>query len=234
MPKPARESSSPIPATPRGVRSSAASAYPESVTRLIDELAKLPGIGRRSAERLAFHILKTPAETALLLARAISDVKAKVRHCERCYNLADSAHADSSLCAICADPARDHALIMVVEQPKDLIALEHTGAYRGVYHVLMGRISPLEGVGPGDITILDLLDRIDEPSKHAGVDIREIVLALNPTLESEGTALYLSEQLATRPHVKLTRLARGVPSGAQLEFASKAVLADAIEGRRSF
>lgn len=208
-----------------------ASAYPESVTRLIDELARLPGIGRRSAERLAFHILKTPKDDALALAHAISDVKKHVRHCPRCYNLADGSRDAAGLCSICADPARDHALVMVVEQPKDLIALEQTGAYRGVYHVLMGRISPLEGVGPGDVTIHDLLKRIDEPEE--GVHVREVVLALNPTLESDGTALYLSQELARRPSVRVTRLARGVPTGAQLEYASKAVLADAIEGRRS-
>lgn len=210
-------------------------AYPNSVTRLIDELARLPGIGRRSAERLAFHILKTPADDALALARAISDVKQSVRHCRVCYNLADAATGDTAgLCAVCADPARDRSMVMVVEQPKDLIALEQTGAYRGLYHVLMGRISPLEGITPGDLTLHDLFERIEQPTRNAGhVGVRELVLALNPTFESDGTALYISSQIARRPGVRLTRLARGVPSGAQLEYASKAVLIDAIEGRRS-
>lgn len=238
--------------------------YPESVTRLIDELAKLPGIGRRSAERLAFHILKAQKPAALALAKAIEDVKLRVRHCRVCYNLADSARdandarvghtADPSsspaetsapaerdgtgrLCAIChgatlTPPSREGAVVMVVEQPKDLIALEQTGMYKGVYHVLMGRISPLEGVGAGDLTVHDLLDRIDTPSLNAGsVPVQEVVLALNPTMEGDGTALYLQEQLARR-NIRVTRLARGLPTGSQLEYASKAVLADAIQGRR--
>lgn len=215
-------------------------AYPESVTRLIDELAQLPGIGRRSAERLAFHILKAPSERALGLARAISDVKQRVRHCAICYNMADAADAVDSasaahaLCAVCSDASRDRAMVMVVEQPKDLIALEHTGAYRGVYHVLMGRISPLENIGPGDITLGDLVKRVNDPAFNvAQTPVRELVLALNPTLESEGTALYLAQKLADTQDLRITRLARGVPTGAQLEYASKAVLADAIEGRRN-
>lgn len=216
--------------------------YPESVTRLIDELARLPGIGRRSAERLAFHILKSPSDSALGLSRAISDVKEKVRHCRVCYNLADASTQDSSLCAICAaasgpNPSRDASTVMVVEQPKDLIALEQTGMYKGVYHVLMGRISPLEGVGAGDLTIADLLARVDDPSRNSGeIPVREVVLALNPTLEGDGTALYLQEELARHgggAGVSITRLARGLPTGSQLEYANKAVLADAIEGRRS-
>lgn len=217
------------------------SAYPESVTRLIDELARLPGIGRRSAERLAFHVLKAPKDEAMALSRAVADVKQKLRHCTVCYNLSDwgtgsdtrSDGGQTGLCAICADDRRDRASVMVVEQPKDLISLEQTGAYKGVYHVLMGRIAPLEGVGPGDLTIHDLLRRIDEPAANAGgVRIGEIVLALNPTLEGDGTGLYLAEQLAKRP-VKVTRLARGLPTGSQLEYANKAVLADAIHGRRT-
>lgn len=219
--------------------------YPESVTRLIDELARLPGIGRRSAERLAFHILKSPKPEALALARAIDDVKGKVRHCRVCYNLADSVggSAAEAMCAICAaavgdaerggrSSARDASVVMVVEQPKDLIALEQTGMYKGVYHVLMGRISPLEGVGPGDLTVRDLLARLDDPALNPGhATIQEVVLALNPTLEGDGTALYLQEQIVKRK-VRLTRLARGLPTGSQLEYASKAVLADAIQGRR--
>lgn len=217
-------------------------AYPESVTRLIDELARLPGIGRRSAERLAFHILKSPKDEAMGLSRAVSDVKQRVRHCSVCYNLTDwtrggvgdvaAETGQSGLCAICADDRRERHAVMVVEQPKDLIALEQTGAYKGLYHVLMGRIAPLEGVGPGDLTISDLLRRIDEPNANAGgVRVTEIVLALNPTLEGDGTGLYLADALARRS-VRITRLARGLPTGSQLEYANKAVLADAIQGRR--
>lgn len=208
------------------------SGYPESVTRLIEELARLPGIGRRSAERLTFHILKATKPEALALAAAIGDVKQRVRHCHVCYNLMDTASAEShGLCTICAEPERDRASVMVVEQPKDLIALEQTGTFKGLFHVLMGRISPLEGVRPGDLTIADLLGRIDDPAHNLGTPVREVILALNPTLEGDGTALYLAGELERRG-VRVTRLARGLPTGSTLEFASKAVLADAIEGRR--
>lgn len=202
--------------------------YPDSVNRLLSGLAKLPGIGRRSAERLAFHILKQDKDEALALAKAIHDVKTTVRHCPVCFNF-----ADDKLCAVCADPKRDHAIVMVVEQPRDLIAIESTGMYRGLYHVLMGRLSPLEGVGPGDITIAQLMERITKPKTNpGGIAITEVILALNPTLEGDGTALYLNETLGAKG-IKVTRLARGLPAGGQLEFATKAVLADAIEGRRS-
>jgi recombination protein RecR len=212
-----------------------AGAYPDSVQRLIDELAKLPGIGRRSAERLAFHILKAGKGEALGLARAIEEVKRTVRHCAVCFNLADVVErraGEGGVCGICSSATRDRSLVMVVEQPKDLIALEQTGMYKGVYHVLMGRISPLDGVGPGDVTIAELLRRVDEPSSNCGGErVKEVILALNPTMEADGTALYIAEQL--REHgASVTRLARGLPTGSQLEYASKAVLADAIEGRR--
>lgn len=241
-PHPARSGGRAAPAKPV-----ASSAYPESVTRLIDELARLPGIGRRSAERLAFHILKSPAPSALALSRAIEDVKQRVSHCRVCYNLTDvagPAHGEdggaSRLCAVCAaavhpDGAgrRDAACIMVVEQPKDLIALEQTGTYRGMYHVLMGRISPLDGITAGDLTVSDLLARVEDRTGagNLGTPVSEVVLALNPTLEGDGTGLYLAQELEKRG-VRVTRLARGLPSGSQLEFASKAVLADAILGRR--
>lgn len=220
---------------PRPTRSSAsnprsAGGYPESVDRLLAEFAKLPGIGRRSAERLAFFVLKQKPEEALALAQAIRDVKTKVRYCPISYNFADT---EGGICPINLDPRRDRSLVMVVEQPRDLIAIEGTGMYRGIYHVLLGRISPLDGVGPEDLTIPQLFDRIDDPSKNAGGEkITEVVLALNPTLEGDGTGLYLAEQLQKRG-VKISRLARGLPSGSQLEYASKAVLADAIMGRQS-
>lgn len=207
------------------------SAYPEAVDRLIAEFSRLPGIGRRSAERLAFHLLKADTPTALRLARAVEDLKKTVRHCEHCFTL-----CDDRLCTICASPKRDRARVLVVEQPKDLIALEQTGMYRGLYHVLMGRLSPLEGVGPDALTIAHLLDRIDRPEKFAppGGDptpIEEVILGLNPTLEGDGTALHLAQELGRRK-VGVSRLARGLPTGGQLEYANTAVLADAIEGRQ--
>lgn len=203
-------------------------AHPESVERLITEFARLPGIGRRSAERMAFHVLKAESGEALRLARAVEDVKRNVRHCSACFNL-----TDADPCPICADARRDRSTVLVVEQPRDLMALEQTGMYRGLYHVLMGRISPLDGVGPGHLTIDHLLRRIARPgSNPGGGTIREVVLGLNPTVEGDGTALFLAEQL--RPMgVRVTRLARGVPSGSQLEHTNKAVLADAIQGRQA-
>jgi recombination protein RecR len=198
------------------------------VERLITELARLPGIGRRSAERLAFHVLKADPGSALALAQAIRDVKETVRHCSTCYNL-----TDADPCPICADPTRERDTVLAVEQPKDLIALEQTCMYRGLYHVLMGRISPLEGVRPEDLTIPDLLARAKDAKKNpGGVPIREVVLGLNPTVEGDGTALYLAEQLKKRG-IKVSRLARGLPTGGSLEYANKAVLADAIQGRQS-
>lgn len=203
-------------------------AYPRAVDALISELAHLPGIGRRSAERLAFHLLRSSTDEAMGLARAIEDVKKSVRHCGVCWNL-----ADSDVCDVCADDSRDRATVLVVEQPKDLIALEQTGMFRGVYHVLMGRLSPLDGVGPGELTLAPLFERVDDPAKNvAGVRVAEVILGLNPTVEGDGTALYLGEQLAGRAGVRVTRLARGLPTGSQLEYANKAVLADAIECRQ--
>lgn len=205
-----------------------ASPYPESVDRLIDEFARLPGVGRRSAERLAFYLLKSAPDDALGLARAISDVKTNVRQCSICFNLCEGDH-----CPICDDPRRERHSVLVVEQPKDLIALEQTGMYKGLYHVLMGRIAPLEGVNPGDLTVDQLLHRVENPAANAGeVRITEVVLGLNPNLEGDGTALYLARELRKRG-VNVSRLARGLPSGSQLEYASKAVLADALTGRQS-
>ena len=192
----------------------------ESVTRLVDEFARLPGIGKKSAERLAYHVLRVPKTEALALAEAIRDVKENVRHCQVCYNL-----AEQDRCSICQDPRRDQGLLCVVEQPRDLIALETTGTFRGLYHVLLGRIAPLEGVGPEQLTIDALVERV-----RAG-NFREVIMGTNPTLEGDGTALYISNLLADVP-VELTRLARGLTAGSVLEFANKEILSDALAGRQ--
>lgn len=196
--------------------------------RLIGAFAELPGIGRRSAERLAFHVLKSPEPEAMRLAHAVADVKRTIRHCRVCANL-----AGEDVCLVCADDRRDRSRVLVVEQPRDLIAIEQTGMFGGLYHVLMGRLSPLDGIGPGELTIERLMARVDDPQTNAGgVRIEEVILGLNPTLEGDGTALFLREQLRSRG-VGVSRLARGLPTGGQLEFASKAVLADAITERRA-
>lgn len=194
----------------------------QSVTRLIEEFAKLPGIGKKSAERLAYHVLRQHESEALALADAIREVKTNVRYCERCYNL-----SESQLCAICQAADRDPSTLCVVEQPRDLIALEETGSYRGLYHVLLGRIAPLEGIGPEQLTIDALIERVREGEIH------EVIMATNPTLEGDGTALHVSNLLAEFP-VSVTRLARGITSGSVLEFSNKAILSDALTGRQKF
>jgi len=196
-------------------------ALPEPLERLMTQLGALPGIGPRSAERIAFHLLRTGKEEALALADAIRDVKEKLRHCSRCFNL-----TDKDPCAICSDPRRDASVIYVVEQPKDVLALEATGVVRGVYHVLLGHIAPLDGVEPGDLTIEPLLERV----RRGGV--KEVVLATNPTVEGDGTALHLHSLLQPLP-VKVTRLARGLAVGSQVEYATRAMLEAAILGRTS-
>ncbi|MCA9311132.1 MAG: recombination protein RecR [Phycisphaerales bacterium] len=202
-------------------------AYPPSVDRLIAEFSRLPGIGRRSAERLAFHVLKSHPDQAMALADAVREVKENVQYCRVCFNFAEEDE-----CAICRDEKRDRACILVIEQPRDLIALETTGMYKGVYHVLLGRISPLDGVTARDLTIRELLARAEAPARNCGgIPVREVILGLNPTLEGDGTGLLLTDELQRRG-VTVSRLARGLPSGSQLEFANKAVLADAIAGRR--
>ena len=201
--------------------------YTESLRRLMDMLGRLPGVGSRSAERMAFHLLKNSREDALALADAIRAVKEQVRHCSLCFNL-----TEADPCSICADASRDQAIICVVEQPKDLLQLESTGIYRGVYHVLLGRIAPLENIHPGDLTIPQLLERVKPAEAQNKPAIREIILATNPTMEGDGTALYLQQELtAIAPHLTVTRLARGLPAGAQIEYSNKAILADAINGR---
>jgi len=194
--------------------------YSETIERLMTELGNLPGIGTRTAERLAFHILKTPDAEALALADAIRDVKTLIRPCSRCFNL-----AEDEFCVICADPRRDHGQICVVEQPKDLLSLEATGSYQGVYHVLMGHIAPLDGVEPEDLTITDLEARV----KAGGVD--EIILATNPTVAGDSTSLYIGGLLKPLG-VKITRLARGLPAGGQIEYSNRSILSDAINERR--
>ena len=202
-------------------------AHPEPLERLITEFVRLPGIGRRSAERMAFHVLKASAEEAMRLSQAVADLKQKIRPCSVCGNL-----TDHEVCRICSSPDRDPSVVLVVEQPRDLIGLEQVGTYRGVYHVLMGRLDPLGGVEPEDLAIQALLDRIADPGRNSrGVAVAEVILGLNPNLEGDTTALYLADRLAGRP-LKVTRLARGLPAGSQLEYASRAVLADAIEGRQ--
>ena len=194
-------------------------AYTQSLNRLIEELSKFPGIGPKTAERLAFHILKSEKSEALALADAIAKLKSTIKQCKQCHNL-----SEGDLCSICADPKRDKTIICVVEQFRDLIALEKTGLCKWVYHVLGGRIAPLEGIEPEDLTIDHLLDRIRKGK------ITEVVMATNPTVEGDGTALYISSLLKPLG-VKVTRLARGLPGGSQIEYAGGAVLTDAILGR---
>lgn len=192
----------------------------ESVAKVIEEFAKLPGIGRKSAERLAYHILRVPQSEALELADAIRNVKENVRYCSVCFNL-----AEEELCGICQDAGRDTTKLCVVEQPRDLMSLEQTGAYRGLYHVLLGHIAPLEGVGPEQLTIEKLVDRV------AAGGFREIVMATNPTVEGDGTALHISN-LLREFDVSITRLARGITTGSVLEYTNKEILTDAMSGRQ--
>jgi recombination protein RecR len=190
------------------------------MNRLIEEFEKLPGIGPKSAERLAFHVLKCRSDEAMALADAIRDVKNKTKRCEICYNFSEQA-----TCEICSDPRREKSLICVVEQPKDVISLEKTGTCKWVYHVLGGHIAPLEGIEPGDLTIQQLVDRV-----HKG-DVKELIMATNPNMAGDGTALYISSLLRATG-VKITRLARGLPTGTTIEYASGKMLNDAIIGRR--
>ena len=197
------------------------SSYTQSIQNLMNELARLPGIGMRSAERIAFHLLKQSQAEAMKLADAIHDVKTRIRHCSVCFNL-----TEADPCSICADPSRDQGLVCIVEQPKDLLALESTGLYNGVYHVLLGRVSPLEGIEPADLTIDALMKRLGSGT------VREVIMGTNPTLEGDGTALHVQSLIGQFPNVAVTRLARGLPSGSSIEYANKNILADAIAGRQ--
>ena len=199
---------------------------PEPVRRLLDGLTQLPGIGKRSAERIAFHLIKDADNQALDLSKSIEDVKNKVVCCAVCNNI-----ADMSPCTLCSDESRDASTVLVVEQPRDLIRLEATGMYKGVYHVLTGRIDPLAGIEPSHLTVTGLINRVDHPQGNAqGQEILEVILGLNPNLEGDSTSLYLASEL-TKRGVKVTRLARGLPSGSQIEYANTQVLSDAIAGR---
>lgn len=191
----------------------------ESLARLKEQLQQLPGIGPRSAERLAFHVLREPRAYAAALAQALLDVKDRIVHCRTCFNL-----TESDPCRICADPTRDQAEIWVVEQPKDVMVLEASGAIRGVYHVLMGHIAPLEGIDADHLTIAGLVDRV----RRGGV--REVVLALNPTIEGDGTALHIQSVLASSG-IRITRPARGLAVGSQLEYATPGMIESAVRGR---
>jgi recombination protein RecR len=192
------------------------------IARLMHELGKLPGIGPKTAERLTHHLLAASRNQVIALADALRAIKDSIRQCRQCCQL-----TEGELCELCSDPRRDASLLCVVEQPRDLAALERSGTYRGLYHVLHGRLAPLDNVGPEQLTIERLLQRI-----RAG-GVTEVIMATNPTLEGDGTALYLSSLLAPLG-VRVTRLARGLPSGSVLEFANSQMLADALEGRRSF
>jgi recombination protein RecR len=190
-----------------------------AVDNLVAQLTRLPSIGQRTAQRLAFHLLQVPKDEALALAHAIAEVKERVRFCDECGNL-----TEEQLCSICLDPRRDRTLICVVEQPVDLVSLERTHEFRGLYHVLGGALSPLDGVEPGDLRIADLLRRVEEEG------VLEVVLATNPNMTGEATAGYLADRL--RDRVKVTRLASGLPVGGDLEYADEVTLGRALSGRR--
>lgn len=198
--------------------------FSPAVQRLVDQLATLPGIGPKTAQRLAFHILRVPKEQALPLAQAIIEVKETVRFCARCFNL-----TEQELCAICRDPRREPETVCVVEEPSDILSIERTHEYRGLYHVLGGALSPLDGIGPEKLNLKQLFDRIDaEP-------ITEVIVATNPNLSGEATALYIAEQLAplvAAGRLRVTRPAAGLPMGADLEYADEVTLGRALKGRR--
>lgn len=194
--------------------------YAGPVQDLIDELGRLPGIGPKSAQRIAFHLLKVSKEDAQRLAGAIVAAKERVRWCTRCYNISEDDE-----CSICADPRRDPTLLCVVEEPRDLVAVEKTGEFKGRYHVLQGAISPIDGTGPEQLRVRELLDRVESEG------VREIILCTNPNLEGEATALYLARTLKPLG-VRVTRLASGLPVGGDLEYADELTLGRALEGRR--
>ncbi len=196
------------------------SSYARPLEVLIDELGRLPGIGPKSAQRIAFHLLNVDRVDVQRLSDALIDVKDKVSFCERCFNV-----AEGSECEICADPSRDDHTVCVVEEPKDIAALERTGAFKGRYHVLMGAINPLEGIGPEQLKVKELATRI------ATEDIEEIIICTNPNLEGETTAAYIARMLKAFDMIKVTRLASGLPVGGDLDYADELTLGRALEGR---
>ena len=193
--------------------------YSKPVEDLIAAFASLPGLGNKSAERIAFHILRLGEDEALQIAEAIRTAKQDLRHCEVCFNITTAER-----CEICSDPGREPSTVCVVEQPKDLLAMESTDEYRGVYHVLLGRISPLEGITPAHLTINALVERVKSGAA------REVILATNPDLEGDHCALYIANLLRDHP-VNVTRIAKGIPSGSQIEHVGKTILTDALKGR---
>ncbi len=214
---------------------------PRSIRKLIEELSKLPGIGPKSASRLAFFLMKQKDLDRQLLATAIAELTANLQFCKQCRNL-----AENPLCEICADKNRDQRLICVVEEPLDVVALEQGRSFSGTYHVLGGVISPIDGIGPGDLKINELIERIKNldsqitpptPSfskEGTKEEFIEIIIATNPSLEGEGTALYLAKQLKAYPYVKLTRIAHGLPIGGDIEYADELTIKKALEGRREY
>jgi len=194
--------------------------YAAPLNRLVDVLMRLPGVGAKTAQRLAFHLLKASREEAMKLAEAILEAKDKIRVCARCYNIAEEAE-----CLVCRDPTRDVGILCVVEEANDLLAIERTGTFKGLYHVLQGTLSPIDGRGPDQITARELLDRL------APGDVKEVVLATNPNMEGEATALYLARLIAPLG-VRVTRIAHGLPVGGDLEYADEVTLSRALEGRR--
>ena len=191
-----------------------------AVAELVEQLGRLPGIGRKSAERLAFHLLRVPEGEALSLADAIRRVRTDIRYCSACFNL-----CEEELCTICSNPSRDQTRLCVVEQPRDLLSLEQSQAFNGLYHVLLGRIAPLDGIGPDQLTIDGLVERVRNGN------FVEVIMATNPTVEGDGTSLYISNQLQEFP-VQVSRLARGITAGSVLEYANREMIADAISGRQ--
>ena len=205
------------------------SSYAPPVQRLVTELSKLPGIGTRTAQRLAFHILRASSEDAVGLAEAIKEVKEKIGLCEVCFNLTDEQR-----CRICQDQRRDHGLICVVEEPSDVIPMERTHEYAGVYHVLGGALSPIDGIDPEDLKIAELFTRAARADRRSAESVREVILATNPTTTGETTALHIAEELRVRaPELTVTRLASGLPVGSDLEYADEVTLGKAFAGRRA-
>ena len=196
------------------------SIYTPALQKLIDELGKLLGVGPKSAQRIAFHLIKLPEQDALSLANAIQEAKQKVRFCETCFNMSDEA-----ICEICSDTQRDSSLVCVVEEPRDIVALERTREYKGLYHVLQGAINPIDGIGPEQLKIRELLERLK------GNTLQEVILCTNPNIEGEATAMYLAK-LIEPLGIQVSRIASGLPVGGDLEYADELTLGRALEGRR--